>query len=370
MNRNFIFATSLLANTVIGAGIFSLPFVFSTVGVGAGVIYLFVFTLAYAATHLMYAEAVAAEPEGHDLAYLARKYLGNVFGSVATSIILIELLIVLAVYIILSQSFFGILFGMPGIYAAIIFWILGTVFIFVDLRWIEWISIVSVCTLLVAVAIVFFASSSHPLFTPSFKPLHWLLFLLPFGPLFFALNGRPAISKVVAAWRVARQEKKSFSLTSSIIVGTLVPALIYLIFVFGVLRLSPTPSEDAISGIASALPTWIMILLGVFGIVAIWVPYFMIGANIRDILREDMRLSRIMSAGLVILIPIGFFLSGMSQFISVVGFVGGLFLALEGIFVVTIWRRAFPKSRYRPISYFLYALFFLALLYQLMFVLL
>lgn len=370
MNRNFVFAASLLANTIIGAGIFSLPFVFYSVGAGVGIIYLLVFALAYCAIHLMYAKAVEAEPEGHDLAYLARKYLGATFGSVATLIILAELLIVLTVYIILSQSFFGIIFGMPGAYAAILFWILGTVFIFVDLKWIEWISVTSVLMLLTAVGVVFHASIPHTFIVPLTKPINWFLFLLPFGPLFFALNGRPAISKAVEVWRSARREKKSFSLPGAIVVGTILPTLLYIVFIFGVLKLSPIPSGDALSGIAAALPAWMMVMLGVFGLVAIWVPYFMIGANIRDILREDMRLSRIMSAGLVILIPIGLFFSGVSQFVSVVSFVGGLFLALEGIFVVTIWRRAFPTSKYRAVSYVLYTIFLLSIVYEILFIVL
>ncbi|MEK7089461.1 MAG: aromatic amino acid transport family protein, partial [Patescibacteria group bacterium] len=319
MNKNFVFAVSVLSKTIMGAGIFSLPLVFYMVGVGTGILYLLVFTLAYCVIHLMYAEAVRMEPDEHNFAYLARKYLGSIFGSIATLIILIELLIVLTVYIILSQSFFGIMFGVPGAYAAILFWILGTAFIFVDLKWIEWISVVSVLMLLTAVGIIFHTSIPYAFATPFVKPINWFLFLLPFGPLFFALNGRPAISKMVEVWRNATREKKPFSLTKAIVVGTLLPALLYIVFVLGVLKLSPIPSEDAISGITAVLPAWLMAMLGAFGFVAIWVPYFMIGTNIRDILREDMHLSRIMSAGFVTLIPIGLFLFGVGQFISVVG---------------------------------------------------
>ena len=59
------------------------------VGVGTGILYLLVFTLAYCVIHLMYAEAVRMEPDEHNFAYLARKYLGSIFGSIATLIILI-----------------------------------------------------------------------------------------------------------------------------------------------------------------------------------------------------------------------------------------------------------------------------------------
>lgn len=245
---------------------------------------------------------------------------------------------------------------------------MSTVFIFVDLKWLEWISVVSVLMILAAVGIVFRASLPHTLLTPFANPMNWVLFLLPFGPLFFALNGRPAIARVVKVWRTATREHKPFSLRGAVVAGTILPAFVYLIFIVAVLKLSPAPSGDALSGIGLVLPSWIMVMLGAFGFIAIFAPYFMIGAHIRDILREDMRLSRIMSAGLVILIPIGLFLAGVSQFVSAVGFVGGLFLALEGIFVVTIWRRAFPTNRYRAISYVLYALFLLAILYQITFI--
>ncbi|MCX6788347.1 MAG: aromatic amino acid transport family protein [bacterium] len=368
MNRNFIFASSLLARTIIGAGIFSLPFVFYSVGFGIGMLYLFVFVLAYCAMHIMYAESIETEPEGHDFAHLARKYLGKKLGTFAVLITLIELLIVLTAYIILSQSFFSILFGMPGIYAAILFWLLGTIFIFVDLKWIERVSVGSVLFLLITAFIIFQYSLPHVFTTPTSKSLDLFVLLLPFGPLFFALNGRPGISKTVAVWRSAKKSNSPFSLRKAIIVGTLLPSLVYIIFVIGVLKLSPIPSQDAISGIANILPLWIVKLLGVFGFFAIWAPYFMIGSNIKDILEKDLRFGRWIAAWLIILIPIGLFFSGVTQFLSVIGFVGGLFLALEGIFVVTIWRRAFPKSRFRSVSYFLYLLFILSIAYEIIFI--
>ena len=56
--KNFIVAIALLAGTIIGAGIFSLPYVFKVVGFWVGVLCLVLFTGVYTVIHLMYAAVI------------------------------------------------------------------------------------------------------------------------------------------------------------------------------------------------------------------------------------------------------------------------------------------------------------------------
>ncbi len=364
MNKDFIFASSLLANTIIGAGIFSLPFVFHAVGMGYGILCLLSFATLYSALHLMYAHILQTGEKNHRFAYFAEKYLGRGLGRVVAGFILVELLLVLTVYLILAPSFFSILLGISGSAAILLFWTLGSIFIFLNLEELGWVATVSLFSIFAIVAIVFQYSTLHELTTPLFKQMNIVTIMLPFGPLLFALNGRPGISKVVDIWRKAKNHATPFLLGNAIIAGTLISALIYFLFVVSVLKLSPVPSEDAIFGLFGVMPMWTIICLGMLGLLAIWTSYFMIGANIRDILRGDLHFSSITSAFFVLFVPPALYFLGVSQFIKAISFIGGTLLSLEGIFIVMMWRRAFPKSRLYHVSLVLYLVFLCAIIYQ------
>ena len=89
----------------------------------------------------------------------------------------------------------------------------------------------------------------------------------------------------------------------------------------------------------------------------------MIGSNVRDILREDFRVSEWFSIFVVLFLPLFFYFLGFQNFLSAVGFTGGVFLALEGIFIVAMWRKAFPENKWRWISWPLYGIFLIAFFY-------
>ena len=364
MNKDFIFASSLLSNSMIGAGIFSLPFVFYAVGFGRGVLYLVFFVAVYLALHLMYAHILQAGGKDHGLAYFAEKYLGRRFGKAVAYLVIVELLLVLTVYLILAPSFLGILFGMFGSGAVLLFWAVSSLFIFVSLKWLGWVASLSVASISAIVAIVFQHSATLPLGAPLFKEVNLFVFMLPFGPLLFALNGRPGISKLVGVWRNAQEKGRVFLLRNAVIMGTLVPSLVYLLFVASVLKLTPVPSEDAISGLSLAMPLWITLCLSALGLVAIWNSYFMIGTDVKEILLRDFHFSKVTSSFFVLFVPLVLYFLGVSEFMKAISFIGGALLALEGIFIVTMWRRAFPKSRLWHISLVLYLVFLCAIIYQ------
>lgn len=364
MNKDFIFASSFLSNSMIGAGIFSLPFVFYTVGLGRGVLYLMFFVAVYLALHLMYAHIIQIGGKDHGLAYFAEKYLGQRFGKGVAYLVICELLLVLTVYLILAPSFLGILFGTFGNSGVILFWLMSSLFVFLNLKWLGWVASLSVMSIGAIVALVFQHSATLPLGGPFFKEVNLLVLMLPFGPLLFALNGRPGISKLVSVWRGAQEQGRAFLLRNAVIVGTMVPSFVYLLFIVSVLKLTPVPSEDAISGLSLAMPAWITICLSALGLVAIWNSYFMIGADIKEILYKDFHFSKVTSAFFVLFVPPALYFLGVSQFIKAISFIGGMLLSLEGIFIVMMWRRAFPKSRLRHVSLVLYLVFLCAIIYQ------
>lgn len=363
MRNGSLLATGLLAGTVIGAGIFSLPYVFARLGLGASLLFLAGFCVVYTLLHRMYADLLLSAAGRHQFAYLAERYLPKWLAPFAAWSTVLELIFVLLVYLVLAPSFAELVVPGSAAVAFWVFWFLGSLFIFLKLEWLGVIESLSVGVIIAIVIVVFVLGclSDGPL--PVHEPFSLAAFFLPFGPLLFSLSGRPAVSKVVEEHRKAAHAGHPFSLNKTILLGTAIPALVYLVFVFGALRLSGTVTPDAVSGLSS-LPSWVLVALGILGFVSVWKSYLMIGTNARDILRDDFRVSKGASAFVVLATPLVLVACGLDNFLVALGVTGGIFLALEGIFIITMWYRAFPEHRWRRPALLLSLIFIAAIVYE------
>jgi len=98
----------LLAGSIIGAGIFALPFVFVQAGTLTGLGYLLVFGFVFVLLHLMYADIIAKTSGEHLFPGYAKIYLGN-FGFWLTIISSVfGLFLTLIAYLALSASFLNL----------------------------------------------------------------------------------------------------------------------------------------------------------------------------------------------------------------------------------------------------------------------
>ncbi|MBI5732687.1 hypothetical protein HY967_01875 [Candidatus Jorgensenbacteria bacterium] len=360
--KSFILATGLLAGTIIGAGIFSLPYVFNQIGLIPSLVYMSIFTAVYSVIHIMYGDLSEKFEGEHQFFYLAKTYLSKLTARVATFAVLGELLLVLVVYLILAPTFFEIAFGVGGKTALLIFWILGSVFMFVRLSWLGITEIAGTVAILFIIGLVLIAAVDKPFpsTTVNLGNMPLSAFFLPFGPLLFSLSGRPAVSKMVEEHRLSG---KNFSLRKAIVWGTVIPAIVYTLFVIGIIKLNPQVSPEALDSLGYLPPT-IFSLLGIMGLVTLWTSYFMIGINVKDILRFDMKVSKTVAGLVVVGIPLFLYSLGFQDFLSAVSFTGSVFLALEGLFIVTMWRKAFPENSWRWVVWPLYLIFFAAITYE------
>ncbi|MEK7629998.1 MAG: hypothetical protein AAB432_01260 [Patescibacteria group bacterium] len=362
MNRRAFLATGLLAGTIIGAGIFSLPYIFKEVGLATGFFYLIFFTAVYWIIHWMYAKILEIQPEEHQFFNLSKKYFAPFFANFASFLILFELIFVLVVYLILSPVFAQIAFGrsMTTLVPVLFFWLISSIFAFANLKWFGIAEFFGTIVILVIVGLTFFLGSSSPLEINFFNKMDFGIFFLPFGPLLFSLSGRPALHKVVEAWR---KSGKSFSLNKVVGWGTVIPAVVYFIFVVGILRLNPNIAPEALNSL-SFLPPFFLSVFGWLGLITLWTSYFVIAANVKDIFALDLKYPRWGAALLSLFAPLILYFLVSKEFLPVLSFTGGVFLAIESIFVVMIWHKAFPNHPYRAFTLLLYAVFVLALGYE------
>ncbi len=77
--------------------------------------------------------------------------------------------------------------------------------------------------------------------------------------------------------------------------------------------------------------------IGILGLLSLFSSYIVVGLDVKNVLTFDLKWPKTLAFLTVVLGPlIPYFLS-FKSFIGLVSFVGGVFLALEGLFVVFMW---------------------------------
>lgn len=374
----------LLAGSIIGAGIFALPFVFEKAGTLTGLAYLVLFSFVFILIHLMYADIIAktdlsdgalANAESkHYFSGYAKIYFGK-FGfwlTVFSSVF--GLFLVLVAYLALSSSFLNLI--SPGSFGAlnvVVFWLLGSMAIFLGIRKVSFLELfITSGVILVSISIFIFGIVdlekiiSMPVF--DFKNI-----FSPYGIILFSFAGRVAIPAVINYFKKTNQLVSDAG--KSIVLGTLIPALVYVLFVFGVLGLSGVVSEDAVSGLIGVASPFILALIGIFALVSLWDSYFIVGMDVRNSLMCDLKFPKVVAGIAVVALPILFYFFGLRKFLELASLIGGVFIAFEGALICLMWlkslkrktERVFLKKLSPVFAYVLVLVFIGGLVYELMY---
>lgn len=366
--KNFLTATGLLVGTIIGAGVFSLPYLFKFSGFSIGLVYLGLATVAYILLYGMYADIIIATPGEHRFVGYARIYLGKWAGRLGILMTIVQSILVLTVYLILSESFANLFFPQTaGITKIVIFWFLASVVILLGVKKIArlelWITLGMLG--IFAVLLIFGIKNIGAFPISNFVPV-WGNLLLPFGAILFALSGRAAIPGVVSAMGGSSSGGQSGASVKKVIFwGMVIAALIYAIFAFSTIAVSTLVTKDAITGLRLSLPLPVSRLLGLLGILALISSYIAIGFDADKSLELDLDFPWWLRFIIVMFGPLALYFAGLNDFLRGIGLAGGIFVALEGIFIVWMWL----KMKGRKISWLSGALilfFAVALVYEIL----
>ena len=104
-------AASILIGTIIGVGIFGLPYIAKESNLYLVIFYLLVLGLLTTTVHWFYAEIIISSRSKERLISYIKKYLGEKYSLVAKFTVLFSLLGALLAYIIVSGIFIEALFG-------------------------------------------------------------------------------------------------------------------------------------------------------------------------------------------------------------------------------------------------------------------
>jgi len=343
MGKDFYYATAILVGAIVGVGIFGIPYVVAKAGFALGLFFLGFLGGIVLLLHLFYGEIVLRTQGKHRFVGYAERYLGNWGKRLSTFTTVFVSYGALLAYMIVGGKFLSTLFGGSEFFWSLVFFSLGVVAIFFGLGTVSRIEILMTIFLMVTILLVLGRGWSWIDFN-NFSRINWSYFFLPYGVILWALTG----------WSVVPELKDIFkngyhSLKKAIIAGSLIPLVLYFIFLFAVVGITgPETTPEAIEGLTQKIENHGMVLGALFGFFAVATSFLAVGLVLKKIFWYDYHINKHLAWFFVCLVPLLAFLFHLRDFIQVIGFLGGTLGGLEGVLLVLIYQRAKKNGLRKP----------------------
>ena len=338
-SRNFYYPLSVLIGTIVGAGIFGLPYAFAKAGFGIGLLFLFFLAIATLILHLSYGEVVLRTSQKHRLVGYVAMYLGPRWKQIAGIVAVLGMYGALLAYTILGGEFLDIIFpfipSLTPFHFSLIFFVLASLGVFTDIRTVARVEFLMVFFLIGVILFLFLRS------IPELKPMNFLGLdaknaFLPYGVILFSLAGGAAIPElrdVIGG--------KSTKFKKVIIFGTLIPAVLYLVFAVSVVGTSGSgTSEEAFRGLLPWFGSFVTFIGALFGVVAVFTSFLVIGINLKKVFWYDYGIPKILSWVLASGVPLILFIAGLQSFIRIIALAGAVMGGMEGLLILAVHRKS------------------------------
>ncbi|MBU4466535.1 hypothetical protein KKF47_00510, partial [Patescibacteria group bacterium] len=140
-------------------------------------------------------------------------------------------------------------------------------------------------------------------------------------------------------------EKKGKLLKKAVWISIVISGIFYFLFMALILGISgKTTTPDAFSGLKPFLGQGIVSLGFLLGIITIFTSFAAIGITLGKVFNYDFKIPKNLAFLLVISIPLILFFLGMRNFLEVIGLVGGVMMGIEGILILLMYKRIYPKK--------------------------
>ncbi len=380
-------SAGLLAATTIGAGIFSLPYVFNKAGWLTGVFYLAVLSGILIYVHYLYWRALTELKEKNRLLGLIKNYLGEKFFYFGLATVVGGLTLTLVVYLVLSSQFLKLIFPTISLKEGIlVFWLLASLPLAWRLPWLVFFEFSGTLLMAGIIVLVLINGWGKGIGSAGVPAFNFDNIFLPFGAVLFSLAGWTAIEPIFD-WkkkledgyrppnpniqmhlnvpnRFKKEAVESKIGLSGLAAGTLIPAFLYLVFVLGILGSAGEITPDTLSGLTN-WQFWKLASLGWLGLLAILTSYVPIALEIKNSLTKDLGWNAGWSTLAVVFSPLVLVVLGLRSFFSVVSLAGGIFLGLQYLLIILVAKKILSLDRFQKIFLnVLAAVFILAAVYE------
>ena len=356
--KEIIIGISILMGTIIGGGIFALPYAFFKGGFLLSTILLLIITISICFLHLFYLEIIHQNKKPHRFIGYIQENLGNKFKIIATILLLGSFWASLLIYLILGANFLSHLFQLNFNASLFLFFSLGSILIYLGLKKISLIQFLG--SFFLAGTIIFLFFKAIPKMNPSFISYDINLnnFFLPYGALLYSLYGRAAIPELSTL--ISSFKKQKFV----IILGTILPAILYFLFVLTILATSKNVFPYPEKNLSKIFGKDIIFLFNFFGFFSVFTSFLIIGSNLKESFFFDFSLPKNLSFFLTVFVPLFFYFLGVKDFIKTIDFCGGVFLAINSILLLLSYLKLKQKRYPLFLPYLLIFVFILGVLWQ------
>lgn len=338
-NIAFWEAVGVFGGMVIGSGMFALPYAVSVSGFWASLAGAGLAIFAVLSIHLAYGEIVVNTPERHRFPGYVKEYLGAFAGNLNKIVQIIFFNVTLLIYGVLGGVFLETIFGGSLFAWSLIFFVASALILYFEnierIGFLNFILTIPLIAVTLVISLLSFARggvANVPVFgsDPFFA----------FGVFVFALTGLSVIPDAYDIFRFRAGASEKNLLKKVITLGTFAPLILYIIFISGVLfAVNGSVSEDAISSLGVALGRPVVILGAIAGFFAVFTSFLALAYDLKQIYRLDSGVPKTTAWLLSVSVPVALFVFGFTDFMKLISIVGGVFIALDGFFVILILRK-------------------------------
>ena len=336
-------ATALLVGTIIGAGIFGIPYVIAKAGFLTGLVTIGMLGAVLIVLYLYLGEVVLRTKGNHQLTGYAEKYLGKTGKTIMSVSMLAGIFGALIAYILgMGQSLNAVFGGNPWIYS-LLFFAGFAVAIYFGIKTVAKIEF-WILPALVVVIVLFAIFSFNKIDIMNLSGFYPYNLFIPYGVILFALLGGAAIPEMRQHLRF---ECRKFR--KSLFIGMIIPIAVYALFaliVVGVTGIGTT--EIATIGLGKALGYHMIILGNLFAVFTMGTSFLTLGLAGKQMFNYDYKINHFLSWFLAMFIPLTIALSGLTSFIKAIGIAGTIAGAGEGILIVLMHRKAKKLGDRKP----------------------
>lgn len=347
MSKSKFIAGATLMGSVIGAGIFGLPYALKQGGWLLFLLVFAVFSISVLVSLILFSEISLRSTREYFVGY-AEEYLHPVVAKFVKIYTPLGLIGTLLAYIIMGGTLLSVLLApianISPIYLGVVFALIGGYFVF---RKSSIGSLEFILTSVLVLALLIVIGVSLPRFgMEGINLAHSnYIFLLP-GVILFSLLGWNAVPSMI---RILRKGKETRKLGKVITISMIVIMLIYFLFALSFVGVNGGLRDWAqLTRLVPSLGLALVTLLAAGGVLASITSFLGVGMYFKNILKYDYQLSSRTALLIVLLVPLLLFVFTIDRFIGVVGLVGAFMGGLQGIIVTLIFKQARKEDVGQP----------------------
>lgn len=342
--RHFLEALATFLGVTIAAGTFAIPYAVSKSGIVIGIAEIIILAFLISILYLYLGEVVLRTEGKHQISGYAEKYLGKTGKFIAILTMVFGICGAMSAYLIGAGKAIGTLLNIPSFQAGFLFWVGIGLIIGIGLTAIEKSEIITngiklVLFILFIVLILNLRKIDfNNYFTIEIKNM-----FVPYGIILFAFLAIPIIPEMKE-----ELERNTKELKRAIIYGGIITAIAYVIFTLVLVGIGgKNTSPIAIEGMESF--GYSVFLVGnLFFILALAGSFLAIGLSLKELFIYDLKFNPFVAWIFTISIPFLSFILKLSDFISILVFVGAIIGGITGILIILMHQKAKKLGTRKP----------------------